>query len=204
MITETLNIGRLVIVDSIKDGLEGAGLMNEARTNYNAFSLLYRRHYDALFKYCVHRLFDRHMAEDVTSQVFLRVVEKFHSFKGNEKQFRGWLYVIATNFINEHLRKDAVHKKAQKYLKENPQNHNNNIEDKSAKLELLKNAILTLKPKYQTIITLHYFEKMKTEQIAETLGTTPATVRSQLSRGVEKLRKKMNIKDNAFHMGGEL
>jgi RNA polymerase sigma-70 factor, ECF subfamily len=195
MITETLNIGRLVIVDGIKDGLEGAGLIEEARTNYNAFSILYRRHYDALFKYCIHRLFDRHLAEDITSQVFLRVIEKFNTFRGSEQQFRGWLYVIATNFINEHLRKAAVHKKAQEYLKENHQNHNNNIEDKAAKLESLKNAIFSLKPKYQAIITLHYFEKMKFEQIAEVLGTSAATVRSQLSRGVEKLRKKMKMGD---------
>ncbi len=134
---------------------------------------------------------------------FLRVVEKFNSFEGGEKQFRGWLYVIATNFINVHLRKAAVQKKAQKYFSENPQNHNNNIEDKATKLRLLKNAILTLKPKYQTIITLHYFEKMKFDQIAEVLGTSPGTVRSQLSRGVEKLRKKMKIKENTFLMGGE-
>jgi len=195
MITETLNIGRFVIVDGIKDGLEDAELIVKARTNYNAFSLLYRRHYDAVFRYCVHRLFDRHTAEDITSQVFLRVVEKFHRFEGDEKQFRGWLFVIATNFINEHLRKAAVNKKAENYLKENPQNHNNDIEDKAAKLESLKNAIHSLKPKYQTIITLHYFEKMKFDDIAETLGTSPATVRSQLSRGVEKLRKKMNMGD---------
>jgi RNA polymerase sigma-70 factor, ECF subfamily len=186
------------------DKLESKELIEEARTNYNAFSALYRRHYDALFKYCVHRLFDRHVAEDVTSQVFLRVVEKFNTFKGNEKQFRGWLYVIATNFINEHLRKAAVQKKAQKYFSENSKKHDNIFENNSHKLESLKNAILTLKPKFQTLITLHYFEKMKAEQIAEVVGTSAATVRSQLSRGVEKLRKKMNIKDNAFHMGGEL
>jgi RNA polymerase sigma factor (sigma-70 family) len=202
MIAETCKIRRPDIVDSIGE-LDSAELIEEARTNYNAFSLLYRRHYDAVFKYCVHRLFDRHHAEDLTSQVFLRVVEKFQSFNGNEKQFRGWLYVIATNFINEHLRKAAVQKKAQKYFSENPQNNNNNIEDKAAKLRLLKNAILTLKPKYQTIITLHYFEKMKFDQIAEVLGTSPGTVRSQLSRGIEKLRKKMKIKENTFLMGGE-
>ena len=177
--------------------LENVELVDEARTNYNAFSILYRRHYDAIFKYCVHRLFDRHLAEDITSQVFLRVVEKFNSFEGGEKQFRGWLFVIATNFINEHLRKEAAQKKAQKYFRENPQNHNNNIEDKDAKLNLLKNAILTLKPKYQTIITLHYFEKMKFDQIAEVLGTSPGTVRSQLSRGIEKLRKKMKMNEES-------
>ncbi len=98
MITETLKIGRLDIVDNSSE-LESAELIEEARTNYNAFSLLYRRHYDDLFRYCVHRLFDRHLAEDITSQVFLRVVEKFNTFRGSENQFRGWLFVIATNFI---------------------------------------------------------------------------------------------------------
>jgi len=201
MITETLQFGRFNIVDSISE-LESAELIEEARTNYNAFSVLYRRHYDALFKYCVHRLFDRHLAEDITSQVFLRVIEKFNTFRGSEEQFRGWLFVIATNFINEHLRKAAVHKKAQKYLKENPNKQNNDIEDKTAKLESLKNAILSLKPKYQTIITLYYFEKMKCGQIGEVVGASAATVRSQLSRGMEKLRKKMNVKENTFLMGG--
>ena len=190
-------------MDGSKAELESAELIVQARTNYNAFSILYRRHYDAIFAYCVHRLFDRHLAEDITSQVFLRVVEKFNSFKGSEKQFRGWLFVIATNFINKHLRKAAVHKKAQKYLKENPKKHNNDLEDKTAKLESLKNAIHSLKPKYQTIITLYYFEKMKCTEIAEVVGASAATVRSQLSRGVEKLRKKMKTEENTFQMGGD-
>ena len=202
MITETLKFGRFDIVDSISE-LESADLIEEARTNYNAFSVLYRRHYDDLFRYCVHRLFDRHLAEDITSQVFLRVIEKYNTFRGNEQQFKGWLFVIATNFINEHLRKAAVHKKAQKYLKENPKKQNNDIEDKAAKLESLKNAILSLKPKHQTIITLYYFEKMKYAEIGEVVGASAATVRSQLSRGVEKLRKRMKIEENTFHDGGE-
>ena len=67
--------------------LESVDLIEEARTNYNAFSVLYRRHYDALFKYCVHRLFDRHLAEDITSQVFLRVVENTISSRATKNNF---------------------------------------------------------------------------------------------------------------------
>ena len=189
-------------MDNISE-LESAELIVEARTNYNAFSLLYRRHYDAVFAYCVHRFFDRHLAEDITSQVFLKVIEKFNDFKGNEKQFRCWLYVIATNFINEHLRKAASRKKAYKYFKENSQAQNDSFDDQAAKLKTLKQAIFTLKPKYQTIITLHYFEKMKMAQMAEIMGTSPGTVRSQLSRALAKLRKRINIMENALHMGGE-
>jgi RNA polymerase sigma-70 factor (ECF subfamily) len=135
--------------------------------------------------------------------VFLKVVEKFNGFKGNEKQFRSWLYVIATNFINEHLRKAASRKKAYKYFKENSQVQNDSFKDQAAKLKTLKQAIFKLKPKYQTIITLHYFEKMKMAQIAEIMGTSPGTVRSQLSRALAKLKKKVNIEGESFRIGGK-
>ena len=60
-----------------------------------------------------------------------------------------------------------------------------------AKTALLKVAMLALKPRYQTIITLRFFENLKLTEIAEVLGCNPGTVRSQLSRALAKLRKKM-------------
>ena len=81
--------------------------MTQSKSDPGAFTRLYLRHYDAIFRYCAHRLFERTTAEDITSEVFLKMVENFQTFDGNEKQFRNWLYRIATNAINEHLRKTA-------------------------------------------------------------------------------------------------
>ncbi len=173
-------------------------LIVQARTSYNAFALLYRRHYDAVFKYCVHRLFDRHLAEDITSQVFLKVVEKFQCFKGSERQFRNWLYKIATNIINEHLRKSARHKSAIRIFQEQSNNRNCTSEDCAVKLATLKQTVLTLKPKYQTIITLRFFENLKLTEIAEVLDSNPGTIRSQLARALSKLRRKLSIDKTAF------
>jgi len=55
----------------------------------------------------------------------------------------------------------------------------------------VKQALLTLKPKQQTVITLRFFEKLKLTEIAEILGQNPATTRSQLSRALSSLRKKL-------------
>jgi RNA polymerase sigma-70 factor (ECF subfamily) len=49
---------------------------------------------------------------------------------------------------------------------------------------------LSLKPKYQAVIALRYFENMKLIEIAEVLDQKPATTRSILSRALDKLRKK--------------
>ncbi|MBN2183564.1 MAG: sigma-70 family RNA polymerase sigma factor [Sedimentisphaerales bacterium] len=178
-------------MDSFGRELESNDLIIQAQTSYNAFALLYRRHYDAVFKYCVHRLFDRHIAEDITSQVFLKVVEKFHDFRGDERQFRNWLYTISTNYVNDQMRKSTRQKTALSIFHERSNIQNGNREESSAKLAVLKQAMLTLKPRYQTIITLRFFENLKLTEIAEVLGSSPGTVRSQLSRALAKLRKKL-------------
>jgi len=191
-------------MDSVSKRPENNDLIMQAQTSYNAFALLYRRHYDAIFKYCVHRLFDRHLAEDVSSQVFLKVVEKFNSFKGDERQFRNWLYKIATNFVNQHMRKSARQKKALSIFQEQSNITNSAPEDSSVRLTILKQSMLTLKPRYQTIITLRFIENLKLTEIAEVLGSSPGTIRSQLARALAKLRKKLSIENGAFHAGGKI
>lgn len=172
-------------------------LIAEAKKSPEAFARLYRRHYDCVLRYCVHRLFERQAAEDITSAVFLRVVENLRKFHGDEQSFRNWLYKIATNEANNHLRKAGRRRRSLNALKNQGTNNStqnkHTVDDNNKKNELLKQALLSLKPRYQTIITLRFFESMKTKQIAEVLGLKPATARSRLSRAVDELRKKMAL-----------
>ena len=189
------------MVANANEELENEDLISQARTSYNAFALLYRRHYDAIFKHCVHRLFDRHLAEDVTSQVFLKVVENFENFNGTEQQFCYWLFRITANAINQQLRKimrrermlQRVRGRVLSKIAANP----TSVESSQEKLTALKAALFSLKPRYQTIITLRFFENFKPTEIAEVLGCSPGTVRSQLARALAKLRKKLATDDTA-------
>jgi RNA polymerase sigma factor (sigma-70 family) len=63
--------------------------------------------------------------------------------------------------------------------------------ESTEKLTLLREAVFVLKPQYQTIIALRFFENLKLTEIAEVLGSSPGTVRSQLARALAKLRKKL-------------
>jgi len=172
-------------------------LIAGVRDNPSAFVRLYRRHYDAVFRYCIHRLFNRDMAEDITADVFLKVVENLDSFQGEEKQFRNWLYKIATNAVNDHLRRTA---RRDGLLKGACRQIGSKVADCQApevqsveKLALLREAVLSLKPRYQTIITLRFFENLKLIEIAEVLNSSPGTIRSQLRRALAKLRKVLAI-----------
>ena len=75
------------------------------RTDRAAFAALYDCYYPRIVKYCVRRLFDRTAAEDVTSEVFLKVASSVRTFPGTtDSDFRRWLFRIATNAVNAHLR----------------------------------------------------------------------------------------------------
>jgi len=170
-------------------------LIKRARSDRAAFALLYRIHYERVFRYCCRRFFNRHAAEDVTSEVFFRVMRTISTFDGNSNDFRNWLYRIATNAVNDHLktakrRADTIRNTAQQ------KGHGNAFAGQSddelqKKILAVKQAILDLKPKYQTVISLRFFEKMKLVEIAEILGQNPATIRTQLARALSKLRKEL-------------
>jgi RNA polymerase sigma-70 factor (ECF subfamily) len=175
---------------------EHTGLIQRACSDPDAFAQLYLLHYKDVFNYCVRRLFDRHSAEDVTSTVFFKVMHNLDSFDGRATDFRSWLFRIATNAVNDHLR--GVKRRANVVERTVI-----NTRAKSAfvidcdeglleKKALLKQALLSLKPKYQTVITLRFFENMKLTEIAACLGKKPSTVRSWLQRANVKLRRKLD------------
>ena len=189
MIVGTCKLQRVISVDNDNIAADEKPLIARARNDSTAFVQLYRSHYDAVFRYCVHRLFERAKAEDVTSEVFLKVLENIHGFKGNEKQFRCWLYRIATNTVNNHFRKTVRRNRLLKFAHEHSNSQDADRVVPIEKLALLREAVFTLRPQYQTIITLRFFENMKLAEIAEVLGFSSGTVRSQLTRALAKLHK---------------
>jgi len=167
-------------------------IIAEARYDPVAFVQLYHKHYDEVFRYCVHRLFDRNIAEDITSEVFLKAVQNFGRFNVNGKpQFRNWLYRIATNEVNNHFRKKTGRDGLFKRFSEQSNDDTDDAESLPEELALLKKVIFALKPKYQNVITLRFFENLKLTEIAGVLGCSPATARSRLARALAKIRKKL-------------
>lgn len=181
-------------VDDKKQMTDDSRIIARAHRDPAAFVQLYRKYYGIIFRYCAHRLFERAVAEDITSEVFLKVIENFGSFRGNEQQFRNWLYRIATNAVNQHLRKTARRSSLLKIAREQADDRAADCEESSEKWILLKDAVLSLRPRYQTIITLRFFENLKLTEIAEVLGSHPGTVRSQLARALAKLQRVLGPK----------
>ncbi len=171
--------------------IEDDDLVLEARTQANALGRLYEMYYERIFRFCVHRLFNKEIAEDVTSTVFLEVARGIRSFKGRTVQdFRNWLYAIAANQANAYIRKTSRRKELLQEAVGSTTASATDSTDKSSEQDWprLYEAILKLKPQHQTIVTLRFFENLKYEQLAKILNVKEATVRVTLHRILNELR----------------
>ena len=163
-----------------------------ARVEAEALSQLYDLYYERIFRFCVHRLFSKETAEDVTSTIFLEVARRIRSFGGRtEQDFRNWLYAIAANQVNAYIRKTARRKRllAEAASSMTAATANSNFNTSELDWPMLYAAVLKLKPEHQTIITLRFFVYMEYEQIAKILDFRQASLRVTLHRILGKLRQ---------------
>lgn len=171
--------------------------IERARTDRTAFSELFRRHYDEIYRYCARRVGSREQAEDLTSQVFMKMVKKFNSFMGDETAFRCWLFRIACNEINSHFRAAGRQARALEKLQSEYREPDGpdlaadcaEDEENARKVTFLNEAIATLKTDQQDILTLRFYEGLNSEEIGQVLGMKAATVRSRLARALQKLKQ---------------
>ena len=164
-------------------------LVVKARTDADSLGRLYELYYEQVFRFCVHRLFSKEAAEDVTSSVFLSVAGGIKDFKGRtEQEFRGWLYAIAANQTNAYIRQTRRRKR----LLDRWLNARSSMLNAQSSISLdwpaVYAAILRLNPKYQTIVTLRFFEGMDCEEIGRIINARAATVRVMLHRSLERLK----------------
>ena len=174
----------------VVERIEDDDLVLRARTQADALGRLYELYYEPIFRFCVHRLFIKEIAEDVTSTVFLEVARGIRRFEGRtEQDFRNWLYAIAANQANAYIRKTSRRRKLLAEAARSIRAFKSAEEASEPDWPRLYAAILKLKPKHQTIVTLRFFENLRYEQIAQILNVKEATLRVTLHRILDKLRK---------------
>jgi len=175
-------------------------LVVQAKTQAGALARLYELYYNRIYAFCVHRLYNKATAEDITSGVFLTVAGAMRDFKGGtEQDFRAWIYTIAANQANAYIRKTTRRKR----LMENVVATRRAAEPTSSPWSqmdwpTLYTAISALKPEHQTALTLRFFEDMDYDEMGRIMDAKPATIRVTLHRILRKLRESL-----ADDLGGE-
>lgn len=157
----------------------------------DAYRSLVERHHKGLCIYLFHMVHDQMQAEDLAQEAFIRAYEHLETYD-RKYAFSTWLYRIARNLA---LRQLEVKSKEPKnfrldssidFADETYARHQNESE-----MEVLKRSIGSLKPEYQEVINLYYWNDKSYAEIAQILSCPVNTVRTWLLRSKELLRKEI-------------
>lgn len=157
----------------------------------HAFSLLVDACYDPLVLFINSYVHDLNFAEDIAEDTFVRLAVKKPRFD-NKSSFKTWLYSIARKVMTDKIRKAARHKTASLDECAEPTAEDDDIERNYIKKErdiALHRAMLQLKPEYRAVLWLFYFEDMKTENIAKSIGKSEDAAEHLLRRARQALKQ---------------
>ena len=176
------------------DELAEREIVSMAKLDPSAVSYLYRQHYGAIHRYVNRRIGNAHDTNDIVAEVFMSMVRYLPRFRWTGVPFRCWLLVLTTTQINRWIRKRRFSSLwrsidlSEPLMTEPP--------DKvDERLEPMRIALLALPLAFQTVLTLHYFEDLSVDTIAEIMNCRPGTVKSRMSRGRELLRRKYTLQE---------
>ena len=164
-------------------------LMYQAQSgDLDKLGLLYKRHNKAVFGYFYRTTFNADLSEDLTQNVFYRVVKYRDRFRG-EGKFTSWMYSIAHNVLSDHFRKNSkteYHDDITEHELPDPVNLDTQIMVKEQK-DILKTAMKKLKVNQREALIMSRYHGLKYREIADILNCTENVVKSRIFRAINTL-----------------
>ena len=158
-----------------------------------AMTELYEHYRSRIYGYLFYRVGDTHQAEDLTAEVFLRVVEKLPGYRFQAIPFQAWLFQIARNLAIDHYRKTNAHPMVE--LDANLITNHESPEqatERSVIARQLKQALDRLTTEQCDVIVLRFLVGMPVQQVAETLNKSEGSVKALQARGLEALHRMLS------------
>ncbi len=174
-------------------GTDEASLIARAqRGDRDAFSRLYERHVQAIYRYIYMRVNDTHLAEDVTADVFVRALEGIEKFDYRGVPFSAWLYRIARDRVVDHYRVQSRRQSAplsESLACPEPGPHDAVVDDMDR--QRLNACLEKLSEEQRQVVIMRFMEHRRSEDIAQLLGKTAVAVRSLQHRALASLSRMM-------------
>ena len=152
-------------------------------------SLLFDRYHKKIFNFLATMTTDRHTAEDLTQNVFLRMIKYRSSFR-DDSRFQPWLYQIARNVFTDHYHAEKNRSKnvdVEKVSDHIPDpDETRSMEEKE---QLLHHCLNRLSEEDRELLVLTRFQHMKYEEVAALLDTSVANIKVKVHRAMHRLRE---------------
>ncbi|MEM7105098.1 MAG: sigma-70 family RNA polymerase sigma factor [Bacteroidota bacterium] len=148
--------------------------------NRNCQEVLYRYFSPKMFGICLRYGSDYHSSEDILQEGFIKVFNNLNKFRG-DGSFEGWLKRIFINTAIEHYRKSQNHK-GHTELDAVRANAVNGVAIQNLATQDLLKLVQKLSPGYRMVFNLYVIEGFSHKEIAQKMGISEGTSKSQLAR----------------------
>jgi RNA polymerase sigma-70 factor (ECF subfamily) len=159
------------------------------------YEKIYHQYIDKIYRYIFLRVNSQEVAEDLTSEAFMRGWDRFKNNKDKEdiRNIQAFLYQIARNLITDYYRERGQRQSvsAEYVSMTDPRI---NLEERAvimSDLDLVKAALSGLKEEYREMIVLYYLEELRVPEIAKITNKSEETVRVQIHRALQALREEL-------------
>jgi RNA polymerase sigma-70 factor (ECF subfamily) len=150
-----------------------------------AFGHLYNRYAKLMLNFFYFSLQNDHnKAQDFVHDLFLKILEKHHTFNNNQF-FKAWIYRIATNMCNNEFRKNIVIRKYHDHIKSSLEIIILNPETERD----LRKCIADLNTEQRSLIVLRFKLKLSIKEIAQIYECPEGTIKSRLFYATKELSK---------------
>jgi RNA polymerase sigma-70 factor, ECF subfamily len=179
---------------------EAEAIQRACNGDRSVFEYLYRIHSRRVYALCLRMVRNTAEAEDLTQEVFLLLLRKIHTFRG-ESAFSTWLHRLAVNLVLMRLRKKSppiVPIEATPDPDDETFSPSVDVGEPDLLLEgtidriNLDRCIQRLPPGYRTIFVLHDIQGYEHNEIAEILGRSVGVSKSQLHKARTRLREQLH------------
>jgi RNA polymerase sigma-70 factor (ECF subfamily) len=182
-----------MLLHSGDDGMsdDEAKLIQRAkRGDPAAFAEIYERCHPSIYRYIFYKLGDAATAEDLTSEVFVRLVEKIDHFTYQGRPLLAWLYTIARNLITDHQRRAGKTQplKLDRQLTDEAVDIEESVLGKLTQRRLFI-AITHLTESQRQVILLRFIEGMDNATVANILGKSVNAIKALQHRALASLRR---------------
>jgi RNA polymerase sigma factor (sigma-70 family) len=165
-----------------------------ARADPTAFAALYDHFFARVYNYARYRVHDAQTADDLTAQIFERVLRSLATYRPEQGAFGAWLFTIARNVVSNHHRsQNRWHWLSWDRLREHPSEiaPPEAAFEKHDQQEKLLQAVATLDQRERDLIALRFGSGFSNRDIANLIGLSDSNVGVILHRTLRKLRHQL-------------
>src|SRR4249920_2005563 len=155
-----------------------------------ALTELFDRYSVPIYNFFLRLTMDTNTSEDLTQNLFYRIIRYRHTFNANTGTFKSWMYQMARNLHADHCRQKLRIAEMIRTVHEYPEDVAEKQEGfKEHDFEKLKNALAGLGPVDRELIVLSRYEGLKYAEIAKMKNMSLSAIKVQVHRALKELRE---------------